>query len=106
MRNAFLGKVRLNQDKLIFCLKVIKKNRGANMLPPPVLNRVKILCKKHPIFVQKLMQSDHFFVNLAQVFSNQKLYTIRGMQPNCLEDLSSPSIPGLLSQTLGGRKRK
>jgi len=31
MRNAFLGKVRLNQGKVIFCLKVIlKKSRKKN----------------------------------------------------------------------------
>jgi len=43
MRNAFLGKVRLKQDKVIFCLKVIlKKPAGGAYMPPPVLNRVKV----------------------------------------------------------------
>jgi len=42
MCNAFLGKLRLNQGKVIFCLKVILKNQqGAYMPPSPVLNRVK-----------------------------------------------------------------
>jgi len=36
MRIAFLYKVRLNQDKIIFRVKVINKDQEAYMLPPCV----------------------------------------------------------------------
>jgi len=35
MRNAFLGKVRLNQGKVIFRLKVIKKKQQGAYMPLP-----------------------------------------------------------------------
>jgi len=41
MRNAFLGKVRLNQGKVICHLKVIKKTAEEHMLPPLLLSRGK-----------------------------------------------------------------
>jgi len=57
MRNAFLGKVRLNQGKIIFRLKVIKKAAEEAFIPPTYTLSKKYYCDI------EICYKGHVFVN-------------------------------------------